>query len=75
MSLFGGLSAGCLGSTSKLYRTISHRVRKDEGKDKPATIQVLEISMMLRVLEDIIKVYLYFRYSFEVIGYLEALHI
>lgn len=78
ISLVGAVSAGCLGSTSKLAKNNNHMSSNTKGKPNdnvPAAIQVLKISTSFGILKWRIKKVLYFRNGLEVVRNLEPLHV
>lgn len=65
-----GLDEQAAGPSVRLFT-----ITKMRSEDSPATVKVLQIAMVLRVLERLVQVRLYLADLFQVIRNLEALHI
>ena len=74
MSPDGGVSAGRLGSTSKLGRR-QQSERRRPRKSVPATVQILQVGPVLGLLESVLEIVLYLGDLFQVVRYLETLHV
>ena len=74
-SLAGGVSAGCLGSMSKLQVEALAFAQDNAVACLPPPVEILQITLFLRLLQGKLEVVMYFWNLLKVIRNLESLHI